>query len=187
MIEKLSKDQNWAKLTPWLGIITLSILLIFFKTSNALFWALFNIPLYMFHQFEEHRWPGGFKNYMNHVINKLPEGEEKLTDKQVFWINILLVWVAFVIFGALTFINLGFGLVIIIFSIINCSTHIFQGIKRREWNPGLVMASLQFVISIYAAYFITTHGLTNIALWWVCAFIFSVAAHGLLFRFMLKN
>lgn len=33
-------------------------------------------------------WPGGFKNYINTVVNKSPQGQEALTDEKVFWINI---------------------------------------------------------------------------------------------------
>lgn len=187
MIDRFAKNQNWAKLTPWLGIISLTLLLVLLNPSDAKFWALINIPLYLFHQFEEHYWPGGFKSYMNQVIYGLPEGKEKLTDKKIFWINISLVWVAFIVFGAFTFVNLGFGLLIILFSIFNCLTHIFQGVKRREWNPGLVMASVQFLISLYAAYFVSSHGLTNSLLWWVGAIIFAIAVHAVLFRFVMRK
>jgi len=85
--------------------------------------------LHLFHQAEEHFWPGGFKNYINTVVNKLPQGEEALTNEKVFWINIILVWLVFSLFGFLSFINIGFGLLIVIFSIMNCVTHIFQGTK----------------------------------------------------------
>ena len=187
MIQLVAKNQNWAKIAPALGILTAIGLLWFFKPNQALFWSFINIPLYLFHQTEEHLWPGGFKNYMNRVINNLPEGEETLTDTKIFWINILLVWVAFILFGALSFINIGFGLFIIVFSIINCLTHIYQGVRRKEWNPGLVMASVQFAISIYAAYFVTTNGLSNPIIWWIATIIGSVLVHILLFRFVLKG
>lgn len=185
MFKTLAENQNWAKLAPILGVITAILLFIFFNPSQTLFWALINIPLYLFHQTEEHLWPGGFKKYMNTVINKLPEGEEALTDEKVFWINIILVWVAFLIFGILSFYNIGFGLLIVIFSIMNCLTHIVQGIRRREWNPGLVMASLQFIISVYAAYFITVNGLTNQLLWWILTIAFSAIVHLVLFKTLL--
>ncbi|MCD6106829.1 MAG: HXXEE domain-containing protein [Caldisericaceae bacterium] len=185
MIKTLSKNQNWAKLAPVLGIITSILLITFFKPSQALFWALINIPLYLFHQTEEHLWPGGFKEYINRVVNKLPEGEEILTDDKIFWINIILVWLAFLIFGILSFFNIGFGLLIVIFSIMNCLTHIVQGIKQKEWNPGLVMASLQFILSVYAAYFITLNGLTNQFLWWLCSIVFSAIVHILLFKLIM--
>ena len=187
MIQQLSKNQNWAKIAPVLGVIAAAGLFLLFKPTNVLFWAYVNIPLYFFHQTEEHFWPGGFKNYVNHVINHLPEGQETLTDKKVFWINILLVWVAFILFGVLALVNIGFGLLIIVFSIINCLTHIFQGIRRREWNPGLVMASLQFVISIFAAYFVTVHGLSNPVPWWIGTVVLSALVHFVVFRVVLKE
>jgi hypothetical protein len=187
MIQRLAKHQNWAKLAPVLGVITTIWLFSFFRPTEALFWAYINIPLYFFHQTEEHLWPGGFKNYINHVINKLPEGEETLTDIKVFWVNIVLVWLAFLVFGVLALINIGFGLFIIVFSIINCLTHIFQGIRRKEWNPGLVMASLQFLISIFAAYFVTDHGLSNPVMWWSVSALVSALLHAALFRFVLNE
>lgn len=188
MISFWAKSQNWAKLTPWFGIITLILLFKFYSTTDPMFWALINIPLYMFHQTEEHYIPGGFKKFINHIILKLPENEEKLTDIKIFWINILLVWVAFLIFGILSFVHLGFGLLIIIFSLMNCFTHIFQGIKLRRWNPGLVVASIQFVISIYAAYFITVHGnINHIVAWWIITVMCSVLAHILLFKIVMSR
>jgi len=187
MIQQLSKKQNWAKIAPILGVVSTIWLFLFFKPTEVLFWAFINIPLYFFHQTEEHFWPGGFKNYVNHVINKLPEGQETLTDIKVFWINILLVWLAFIVFGVLSLVNIGFGLLIIVFSMINCLTHIFQGVRRKEWNPGLVMACLQFAISIYAAYFITANGLSNPAIWWIATVVFSALVHALLFRFVLNK
>lgn len=53
MIKLFAKNQNWAKACPWLGIITLFLLFYFFKPSQAIFWSLINIPLYLFHQTEE--------------------------------------------------------------------------------------------------------------------------------------
>jgi hypothetical protein len=187
MIKKIAENQNWAKITPWMGLVTAVLLFWQYTPGDLMFWALVNIPLYLFHQFEEHYWPGGFKNYINHVINKLPEGEEMLTDIKVFWINIILVWLAFLIFGILSFYNIGFGLLIVIFSIINCLTHIVQGIKRMEWNPGLVMASLQFLLSVYGAYFITVNGLASPLSWWIIIVLFSVVAHAVLFKVVMSK
>ena len=187
MIQQLSKNQNWAKIAPFLGVVATIGLFWFFRPSQALFWAFINIPLYLFHQTEEHLWPGGFKHYVNHVINKLPEGKETLTDIKVFWVNVLLVWVAFIVFGALSLVNIGFGLLIIVFSIINCLTHMVQGARRKEWNPGLGMASLQFVISIYAAYFVTANGLSHPVIWWIATVFLSAFVHVLVFRIVLRE
>ena len=188
MIKKLAEKQNWAKATPILGIVAAILLIFFTYPSQPIFWALVNIPLYFLHQAEEHLWPGGFKRYVNIVINKLPENEEKLTDTKVFWINILLVWVAFLIFGALSFLNIGFGLLIIVFSIINCLTHVGMALKKKEWNPGLVMASLQLCLSLYGAYFLTTQGgIHYVALWWIFAVLFSAATHVAVFKFCISK
>jgi len=187
MIHLLAKNQNWAKITPWAGALLLIILFSSFSIYDPYFWALLNIPLYLFHQTEEHYIPGGFKDFMNQKVMNLPAGQEKLTDIKVFWINILLVWVAFAIFGALSFVNIGFGLLIIIFSIMNCLTHIVEGIKLKSWNPGLVMASLQFLISLFAAYYVTEHGLDNAIAWWIGTIVFSVVAHVLLFKLVMTR
>lgn len=183
-MERVAKNQNWAKLTPWLGAVSLAALLLFLKPSDARFWALINIPLYLFHQCEEHYRPGGFKNYVNRVILNLPEGEEKVTDPKVFWINVLLVWVVFAVFGAAAFYDLGFGLLMIVFSALNCLMHIVQGIRRREWNPGLVTAGVQFALSLYAAWFVSSHGLAHAALWWTGAVLFAIAVHTAVFRLL---
>lgn len=187
MISFFARNQNWAKVTPWLAILSFMLLFTFFSISDPHFWALINIPLYLLHQTEEHYIPGGFKRFMNESVMKLPNGVEKLTDIKIFWINILMVWLAFIIFACLSFINIGFGLLIVIFSIINCLTHIIEGIKRYSWNPGLVMASIQFVISIFAAYYITMHGLNNIIAWWLATVLFSVFAHILLFKLVMSK
>ena len=188
MYHWLVKNQNWAKFAPWMGIISAILLFSYTSPDQPLFWALINIPLYLFHQTEEHYWPGGFKKFINQVIDGLPDGQEQLTDTKIFWVNILLVWVAFIVFGILAIkVNIGFGLLIIIFSIMNCLTHIFQGIKRGAWNPGLVMASMQFLLSLYGAYFVTAHALTNAIAWWAGAVVFSVAVHAALFKMVMKK
>ena len=187
MIDRLAKNQNWAKAAPVLAILSAIALFMLYRPTDAMFWALVNIPLYLIHQTEEHLWPGGFKHYINTFVNKDPEGVETLTDIKVFWVNIILVWLAFVVFGALAFINIGFGLLIIVFSIINCATHIRQALLDRRWNPGLVMASLQFLISLYAAWFVTTHGLEHPALWWAAAVVVSAVIHILLFRLVMQR
>lgn len=185
MLERLEKDQNWAKACPWMAVITAALLFMFFRVSDSMFWALVNIPLYLLHQTEEHYIPGGFKQYMNERV--LGEGKANLTDRKVFWINILLVWIAFLIFGALAFVNIGFGLCIVIFSIINCATHIVQAAKAKRYNPGLAVASFQFLVSLYAAYFITANGLANPIVWWAGSIVFSAAAHAIVFRTILSS
>jgi hypothetical protein len=187
VIKALARNQNWAKAAPVLGVASAVVLFVFFKPDQSAFWGLLNIPLYLFHQTEEHLWPGGFKAYVNRFVNKDSEGTETLTDTKVFWINILLVWVAFAVFGPLVFVNVGFGLVIIVSSIVNCVTHIVEAIRRKRWNPGLVVASIQFVLSVYGAWFLTSHGLTDPLWWWAGTIAFAAAVHAAVFRIVMSK
>ena len=180
MIIYFAQNQNWAKITPWLGIITTILLFKYTDISNPIFWALFNIPMYLFHQTEEHYLPGGFKNYVNLKMNN---GVEKLTDIKVFWINIVMVWLAFIILGSLSLVNIGFGLAIILFSVINCIAHIVMALRQKEWNPGLCMASIQLTLNIYAAWFISTKAdIHNIMIWWISMILFSIITHIIMFK-----
>ena len=187
MIKYLAKNQNWAKATPFMGIIATILLFLNYDIKEPMFWVLVNIPLYLFHQLEEHLWPGGFKDYINQNVNHLSKGEEALTDEKVFWINIVLVWLSFAIIGVLSFVNIGFGIIIIIFSIVNCISHIVEGLKSRKYNPGLVMATLQFLLSLYGAYYVTTMALTSPLFWWVAAIVFSAVVHVLLFKLVMTK
>ncbi|ABO46560.1 hypothetical protein DR79_1242 [Francisella tularensis] len=162
MIDSLARNQNWAKVAPWAGIFFTVLLFANFFVYDPHFWGLINIPLYLFHQTEEHYVPGGFKDFMNRTVMALPQGQEKLTDIKIFWINILMVWLAFAVFGALSF-------------------------KHKSWNLGLVMASIQFVISLFAAYYVTVHGLDNPIAWWLGTIIFSIVAHILLFKLVMTR
>ncbi|WP_371825319.1 HXXEE domain-containing protein [Paenibacillus soyae] len=84
-------------------------------------------------------------------------------------------------------VNIGFGLLIVIFSLMNCATHIYTGVKYREWNPGLVMASLQFIASTYGAYIITAKGISHPLIWWISSVIFSILVHAILFKFVMNK
>lgn len=80
MIDSLARNQNWAKVAPWAGIFFTVLLFANFSVYDPHFWGLINIPLYLFHQTEEHYVPGGFKDFMNRTVMALPQGQEKLTD-----------------------------------------------------------------------------------------------------------
>jgi len=44
------------------------------------------------------------------------------------------------------------------------------------------MASIQFIVSVYAAYYISVNSLTNILFWWIGTILFSIAVHLFLFK-----
>jgi hypothetical protein len=108
------------------------------------------LPIYLFHQFEEHNW-NGFKNYINRNVFKVKEGDFPLNDKIIFWVNIPIVWILIPIFSGLSSLNIMFGLWIPYFAIFNSLTHVIVSVWNREYNPGLIVSLILGIpVGIYA-------------------------------------
>jgi hypothetical protein len=144
--------KNWAKLCLILSVITTLVIFAVVGTSNiVLFFIFIQIPIYLLHQFEEHAWPGGFKNYVNQRVFKADSADYPLTDVSVFWVNIPVIWILMPIFASLSYFNLFFGLWIPYFAVINSLTHVVAAVIKREYNPGLIVSIvLGIPIGIYA-------------------------------------
>lgn len=144
--------KNWAKICLILSIISALIIFLVIKTDNIILFLIFiQIPIYLLHQFEEHAWPGGFKNYVNQRVFKVNDGEYPLSDISVFWINIPVIWILMPIFASLSYISFFFGLWIPYFAVLNSLTHVIAAIVKREYNPGLaVSVILGIPVGIYA-------------------------------------
>lgn len=115
---------------------------------------MLNLAFLMLHQFEENVYPGGFKEYFNNnLYNPFGFFRNKLTDKGIFWINVILGWGMNII--ALIFLK-DFPLAVltavtIIF--INGLLHFFVTFKTRNYNPGVVTGSILFLpLGLYAFY-----------------------------------
>ncbi len=68
-----------------------------------------------------------------------------LTKASAFWINILEVWLLFLVsFYLAKYVALGVAFVPIYLTIINGLTHVIAGIARRRYNPGLYTSLLLF-------------------------------------------
>ncbi len=61
MIDYLARNQNCVKVASWAGIVFSVLLFANFSVYDTHFWGLISIPLYLFHQTEEHYVPDGFK------------------------------------------------------------------------------------------------------------------------------
>ena len=112
-----------------LAILSGIILASFFSIIpelQLLIWL--QVPVYLLHQFEEHAWPGGFKEFVGKIVFKQDDGGP-LTEKSIFWINIPIVWIGFPIFAALTTISTDLGLWIIYLSLTNGAFHILVAIR----------------------------------------------------------
>lgn len=185
MIKYCAEHQRWAKITPYAAILSFVLFIIFFReTPYFILWM--NIPLYLLHQMEEHYLPGGFKDYMNTRVFQSKE-KEYLTDTKIFWINILCVWLAFLLFALLSRVALGFGIVLIVFSLINCITHITTALRFREYNPGLCVVIPQTIFSIYAIMQSMQMTIEHRFLWWLGSVFLSVIVHRILFQYVMGN
>ena len=68
-----------------------------------------------------------------------------LTKASAFWINILEVWLLFLVsFYLAKYVALGVAFVPIYLTIINGLTHVIAGIALRRYNPGLYTSLLLF-------------------------------------------
>jgi hypothetical protein len=100
------------------------------------------LPIYMLHQYEEHR-EDRFRLWVNNTIGG---GREVLTPTATFWINSLLVWVLDLIALYLAcFVDLSLGLIAIYLPILNACGHIIPAIVKRQYNPGLVTSLFVFL------------------------------------------
>lgn len=143
--------KNWAKICIILSIIVTLVILLVIKTNDVILFLIWiQISIYLLHQFEEHAWPGGFRKYVNINIFKVESAEYPLNDKNVFWINIPVIWILMPVFASLSYLNLFFGLWIPYFAVLNSLTHVIGAIVKREYNPGLfVSLILGIPVSIY--------------------------------------
>ena len=143
--------KNWAKLSLLLAIIVTVLIYFFIKPDDfVLFLIWIQIPIYLLHQFEEHAW-NGFKNYINKKVFKVEEGDFPLNDKNIFWINIPIIWILMPVFAGLSSFNIMFGLWIPYFAVFNSLSHVIFSIRNLEYNPGLIVSLILGIpVGIYA-------------------------------------
>ena len=72
---------------------------------------------------------------------KIGEGHGVLMKTPAFWINILEVWVLFLVsFYLAKYVAIGFALVALYMILINGITHLIGSVSCRRYNPGLYMS-----------------------------------------------
>ena len=149
----MSEQNFWYANWPRIGIIcAIFILLMLFLNSNApiasfewFYW--FSLPLYMIHQFEEYVYPGGFKEDLNKILlGENASGEEVLTEKRAFFINIIFIWTLtpilivlgkIAIFGDLA---IAFPTVLMTLVAFNGFIHLGATIRFKRYNPGVIVS-----------------------------------------------
>lgn len=137
------KIQSWPKFGTVAGvaIIVVMVGLLFGGVpANIYWWAWFNLPLYMLHQFEEYIYPGKFRETMNGILTHGKSKDGPLTENHTFVINVAFVWCAVIVFNLLGTFSLAFPLVMITMTTVNGFTHIGAAVGGRRYNPGLVFS-----------------------------------------------
>ncbi len=179
--------NNWAKLSVLLAIVLTTYIIIFIKPENILLFLIWiQIPIYLLHQFEEHAW-NGFKNYINKKVFKVQEGNFPLNEKNIFWINIPIIWILMPIFAGLSSINIMFGLWIPYLAVFNSLSHVIFSIRNREYNPGLIVSLILGIpVGIYALIVFYSYIAVPVIISIISIF-FAVLLHIIIFGYIRMN
>jgi hypothetical protein len=136
-------NYGWARMSLPFAVLALCSLPIFLTANNLWLILLYTLlPVYMIHQYEEHA-HGRFVDFFNSTIGK---EYDVLTKASAFWINILEVWVLFIVsFYLAKYVATGIALVPVYATVFNGFTHAIASIVLRRYNPGLYTALLLFL------------------------------------------
>ncbi len=160
--------KDWAKTGFILSIFLLIFLIVFVRKYDfVVFILLLQTPLYMFHQTEEYIFPGGFGKYFNTQIFKLESEDEPVDQNFIFFVNIILIWIALPLFGLLSTIDYRFGLWIPYFSFFAGIAHIVLAIKAKKiYSPGLIVSLLiNIPVGLWSILFLINKGILNNFFW----------------------
>lgn len=140
-------SKHWATFG---GIIAICIVI--WLVSNfqelveieTLLWLHFIILL--LHQFEEYKFPGGFKKFFNQNIwkqNKIVSFP--LTDFGILMVNIGFAWTAYFVSAFLNIKLLWLAVGLLLISIFNGILHTIIAIIQKKYNPGLFTGVFLFI------------------------------------------
>jgi hypothetical protein len=145
--------RNWAKASLPLAIVLFIISpFIYLGIDLAAFLVFLTLPFYMLHQYEEHA-DGQFKAF---VTKNVGRGREVLSDRAIFLVNVLFVWlVTLVILYLCVYVNIVWGLLSGYLMVFNGIVHIVTSIRMRRYNPGLWTSVFIFLpLGVYLIYLI---------------------------------
>jgi hypothetical protein len=110
--------------------------------GRAVSLVYYQLPLYMFHQYEEHG-HGAFRREVNRM---LPANRAPVTSRKIFWINITGVWVVdLVLLYVVRYLKPAAGLAAPYLAVMNGLFHIVGALRARRYNPGL-LTSILFLV-----------------------------------------
>jgi hypothetical protein len=140
--------KNWPKAGLIAGLMLILYIYFIARSSITLLekYAILNLAFLMFHQFEEYVLPGGFKHYFNNnIYNPMGFIRNKITDKAILFVNVVLGWGISIII--ILFFNDNLYIVVSIIGVffVNGVLHFFIAFKTRDYNPGAVTGAILFI------------------------------------------
>ncbi len=156
--------KEWANVGFILSIFLFVFLFVFVRRDDfVVFLILLQTPLYMLHQAEEYVFPGGFGKYFNTKIFKLETEDEPLDQNFIFYVNIILIWIALPAFGLLATIDYRFGLWIPYFSLFAGISHVLLAVRARQlYNPGLLVSLfVNIPVGLWTILYLIGQGVLN--------------------------
>lgn len=137
---------HWPYATAFASIILLLFIPLLFSIDPAeaiIVSIIFaQLPLYMIHQWEEHR-GDRFRLWVNAHVGR---GREVLSRPATFIINSVGVWgVDFLAFYLAVYVDAGWGLIALYLPAVNAVGHIIPAVATRRYNPGLWSSVFGFV------------------------------------------
>lgn len=153
--------QNWMKSCLPSALFLLAILFSSIQDFRfVVFLIWLQLPIYLIHEFEEHVYPGNFKDFVNHVMFKSTVPNLPLNSINTFWINIPFIWVMFPVCAILARLyHIEFGAIPTYFALVNATLHIVLLIVKRRYNPGcLASIFLNYPAGIYTLYIMRQTG-----------------------------
>ena len=153
--------QRWAESTLFMALALVVVLFSFLpQTSWPLFLIWLQFPVYLIHEFEEHVYPGKFRQFMNREVFHSSSDEFPLSPASVFWINISAIWILFPLAATLAQrVSLEYGVLLPVFGLFNATLHILFFIIKRKYNPGLLVSLfLNYPTGLYTLWILKQYG-----------------------------
>lgn len=138
----------WSRTALPIAVVLLIFSPFFISALGGLVFLVFlQLPVYMFHQYEEHA-QGKFRVFINAM---LADGRDIITDRDIFLINIIGVWMVNALSVYLAYyVSPILGLISPYISLVNAVLHIAPAIMQRRYNPGLWTSIFLFMpLGIY--------------------------------------
>lgn len=177
--------QSWSRVGLPLGIVLLLLSPFLLKGIGVILFLVFlQLPVYMFHQYEEHA-HGRFRDFINQMIGG---GKLILSDTAIFWINILLVWVLdLCILYVAVYWNSSLGLIAAYLTLFNGLTHIIVALVQRRYNPGLWTSIVLFLPLGAASIVILTMATEAGILYQVIGLVSAILVHGIILIYIRRS